>query len=86
MCETSTASSGGTAFPIFQAGMRGRRVRSGCGPSRAAVSRAQTSASMSELDARRFAPWSPVEAHSPTAESPGIEVRPSVVAWMPPQL
>ena len=26
-----------------------------------------------------------VQAHSPTAESPLTEVRPSVVAWIPPQ-
>ena len=40
MCATSTASSGGTASPIFHAGIAGGSPskRSGCGPSRAAVS------------------------------------------------
>ncbi len=85
MCDTSTASSGATALPVFQSGIFQFSALSGRTTSRFAVRRAHTSASMSELDASRFAPWSPVQAHSPTADNPLIEVRPSTVAWMPPQ-
>ena len=43
----------------------------------AAAARApNTSPSSSELLARRLAPWTPVQATSPAANSPGIDVRP----------
>ena len=54
-------------------------------PSSSPVRRPVIRASVRELEARRLAPCTPVEAASPTAYSPGTEVRPSRPARMPPQ-
>ena len=43
-----------------------------------------TSASSSELEASRLAPWTPVQATSPTAQSPSRVVRPSRSVRTPP--
>ena len=44
----------------------------------------KTKHSLSEFEASRLAPWRPVQAHSPTASSPGSEVRPSRSVATPP--
>ena len=46
---------------------------------------ANTSASSSELDARRFAPCSPVLEHSPQAYRLVMDERPISFTFMPPQ-
>ena len=59
----------------------GRSAAGRRGPSAAEAARAalapSTKHSVSEFEASRFAPCSPVQAHSPTANRPGSEERPS---------
>ena len=50
----------------------------------AAALRPKTAPSKSEFDARRFAPWTPLDATSPTAKSPGIVVCPTRSVQTPP--
>ena len=50
-----------------------------------AALRPMTSPSVREFEARRLAPWTPVQAASPTAWSPGTSVRPAMSARTPPQ-
>ena len=63
-----------------------RRRRAGRAASRSAQRRAATSPSVIEFDASRFAPWTPVQATSPTANSPSTDVRPSRSASTPPHV
>ena len=44
----------------------------------------KTKHSLSEFEASRLAPWSPVYEHSPAASSPGSVVRPSRSVAIPP--
>ena len=44
----------------------------------------KTKHSESEFDARRLAPWRPVQEHSPTAYRPGNVARPCRSVAMPP--
>ena len=50
-----------------------------------AIRRAKTSPSSSELEASRLAPCTPVQAASPHAYRPGIEVRPRRSVRTPPE-
>ena len=58
----------------------------GCSATRSASAQrwAKTSDSSSEFEASRFAPCTPVHATSPTAQSPGNDVRPSRSVATPP--
>ena len=76
--------SGGSRQPARGPGMPVRGPVSSAA-SRSPARRPVISASVSELDASRLAPCTPVDAASPTAYSPGTVVRPSMSARMPPQ-
>ena len=74
-----------TAPPSRGASAVGRLAPAPAGPPAmsAAIRRANTSPSSSEFDASRFAPCTPVQATSPQAYRPGIEVRPVQVGADP---
>ena len=76
---------GSTAPPCPRGPAPARRAAGRSAASSAAQRRAATSPSVIEFEASRLAPWTPVQATSPTAKRPATLVRPSRSATTPPQ-
>ena len=69
---------------MARAALRREESRGGHYRSDFPARRPKTRPSSSELLARRLAPWTPVQATSPAANSPGTDVRPSRSVSTPP--
>ena len=76
----------GRRDPLRGRGHAARAWPAGAGSSSAASAarRPKTRHSSSELEASRFAPWTPVAALSPAAYNPGMSVRPTRSVTTPP--